>query len=115
MIRNKTVKARVTVSMPFPLKDLTSITEATHTVDPEKRYERTWKLISGDYHRNEGSWILMPFNKDSNKTLVYYEVQADPKIRIPRKIQQLAQKKAISSLVAHLRQFALSHGSFQND
>ena len=37
------VRARVTVKMPFPLKDLSSITDALHTVIPGERYRRAWE------------------------------------------------------------------------
>ena len=97
------VRAKVTIGMPFPLKDLTSVTKAVHTVREGERYCRCWGLESGDYHRNEGSWTLEPDPNRPERTLVRYVIHAEPKIRVPGKLQQLAQKKAIPALIEQLR------------
>ncbi len=97
------VRAKVTISMPFPLKDLTSVTKAVHTVRDGERYCRVWTLESGDYHKNEGSWTLEPDPQRGERTLVRYIVHAEPKIRVPGKLQQLAQKRAIPALIEQLR------------
>lgn len=97
------VRAQVTIGMPFPLKDLTSVTDGVHTVREGERYCRAWTLESGDYHRNEGSWTLEPDPAQPERTLVRYVIHAEPKIRVPGKLQQLAQKKAIPALIEQLR------------
>lgn len=97
------VKCKVTVDMPFPLSDLTAVTEATHTVKPGELWERKWKLVEGDYKVNNGSWRLAPFDDAKTRTLVVYEVLADPKITIPEGIKKAAQKKSIPELIEHLR------------
>ena len=43
--KGEVVRVRVTVGMPFPLKDLTSLTEGVHTEVPGERYSRVWKLL----------------------------------------------------------------------
>lgn len=98
------VRCRVTVDMPFPLSDLTAVTEATHTVKPGELWERKWKLEEGDYKINSGSWRLVPFNDEKTRTLVVYEVLADPKMSIPDGIKKAAQKKSIPELLEHLRE-----------
>lgn len=100
------VRVRLTVGMPFPLRDLTSVTTALHTVVPGELYERAWRLESGDYEANEGAWTLTPFDGDAGRTLVRYNVYAVPRMRIPGPIQQLAQKKALPKLIEHLRRLA---------
>jgi len=97
------VRARITVKLPFPLQDLTSVTEAVHTVDPDRRYERRWQLVEGDYHENQGGWVLEPFAADDRRTLVRYTLHAVPTIRIPAALQGMAQKKVIPRLIEHLR------------
>jgi ribosome-associated toxin RatA of RatAB toxin-antitoxin module len=97
------VRVRLTVGMPFPLKDLTSITRAVHTVRPGEFYQRAWELESGDYDANEGAWTLTPFEGDTRRTRVRYEVLAAPRIRIPGAVQKLAQKKALPKLIERLR------------
>jgi ribosome-associated toxin RatA of RatAB toxin-antitoxin module len=100
------VRVRVTVGMPFPLPNLTSITESLHTAEPGERYVRKWELVEGDYKSNSGSWTLTPFQGDPARTLLEYRVHAVPKIPVPKKLQQLAQKKALPKLVEQLRRLA---------
>jgi len=102
------VRVRLTVGMPFPLKDLTSITRAVHTVRPGEYYQRAWELESGDYDANEGAWTLTPFEGDARRTHVRYQVLAAPRIRIPGAVLKLAQKKALPKLIEHLRKLALA-------
>lgn len=97
------VRCRVTIDMPFPLSDLTAVTDAIHTVIPGKKYKRAWSLVEGDYNKNEGSWTLLPFDADGQRTLVSYEVHAEPKIPVPDGIQRAAQKKTLPKLIENLR------------
>ena len=89
------------VDTPFPLKDLRALTRSTHSVQPGKRWERRWKLIEGDYKVNQGSWTLKPYG--SSHTLVIYKNIAEPTIDIPRAIQDMARRKTLPGLMAHLR------------
>ncbi|MGM0578715.1 MAG: SRPBCC family protein [Myxococcota bacterium] len=98
------VRCDITVKLPFPLKNLRAVTDAVHTVKPGEKWSREWKLVEGDYDRNSGSWNLVPFDDEGTRTLVVYEVHADPKIRIPAGIQRMAQKKSIPNLFEHLRE-----------
>ena len=100
---NNIVICEITVDLPFPLDDLTAKTRAVHTIKPEKMYKRAWKLISGDYEYNEGSWTLVPFGNSLNETLVVYETQVEPKSIVPDSLRNLAQKKTIPALFEHLR------------
>ena len=97
------VICEITVDLPFPLDDITAKTRAIHTVKPGKMYKREWKLISGDYEYNEGSWTLVPFGNSAEETLVVYETQVEPTTMIPNSIRNLAQKKTIPALFEHLR------------
>jgi hypothetical protein len=98
-----TIRCRVTIEMPFPLSNLTAVTEAVHTVKPGKMYKREWKLVEGDYKTNRGSWTLVPFDDAGTKTLAVYEVHAEPNVPIPDGIKRAAQKKSIPELFEHLR------------
>lgn len=101
--QDNTVTARVTLGMPFPLRNLVSMTEGVHTVIPGKLYQRTWRLIEGDYHVNSGCWTLVPFDGDPERTLARYQLHAEPNIRIPRSIQKLGQKTAFPRVIEQLR------------
>jgi ribosome-associated toxin RatA of RatAB toxin-antitoxin module len=98
------VRVRVTVGMPFPLRDLTSVTDGVHSVEPGQRYERRWTLVEGSYRKNDGSWTLTPFDGDPGRTLVRYRLHVEPRVRIPARVLKLGQQKAAPSLIHKLRQ-----------
>lgn len=98
------IRTRMTVEMPFPLKNLTAITKARHTVEPGVRYVREWVLEEGDYHVNEGRWTLVPFDLDPKRTLAVYRVHVVPKIPIPKAIQSAVQEKAMPKLIESIRE-----------
>lgn len=97
------VMVEATIGVPFPLKDLTSTSESLHQDLGDGRYRRSWKMVKGDYKANSGSWDIVPFEGDRNRTLIVYQVFAVPKIPIPKKLQQMAQKKAGPKMVEQLR------------
>lgn len=97
------VVCEITVDLPFPLSNIRASTQATHTVEPGKRYQRAWKLLEGDYAYNQGSWTLEPFQGSTDATLVTYETFVEPKTLIPDSIRNMAQKKTIPELYDHLR------------
>lgn len=97
------VRTRVTVDMPFPLRNLTATTQARHTVEPGVRYERAWRLESGDYKLNEGSWTLTPLADDAGRTFVHYQLHVIPKVPIPKVIQSAVQERAMPGLIDALR------------
>ena len=95
-----------TIGVPFPLKDMTSTSESLHQELGDGRYRRSWKMVHGDYKANSGSWDLLPFEGDPNRTLLIYQVFAVPKMRIPKKLQEMAQKSAGPKMVELLRKQA---------
>lgn len=97
------VRCKVTIDMPAPISDLTATTDAVHTVG-KKRCERKWTLVEGDYKHNEGSWKLERFGESGEKTLVVYDVFAEPNIAIPQALQKLAQEKSVPDLFKKLRE-----------
>lgn len=98
---NKVV-CQVTIAMPAPYSNLTSTTDVTHTESPPK-FTRSWKMISGDYKYNNGSWVLAPFKGDPKRTLAVYTVLAEPKVYIPGWIRKAAQKKSLPDMMEALR------------
>jgi ribosome-associated toxin RatA of RatAB toxin-antitoxin module len=91
----------VTIDMPFPLSNLTAVTEATHE-ESDKAMIRRWKLIRGDYKTNTGSWEIRP-EAGGTKSLVTYTVHAEPNTAIPAVIREAAQKKTLPDLMARVR------------
>jgi ribosome-associated toxin RatA of RatAB toxin-antitoxin module len=97
------IRTRMTVEMPFPLKNLTATTQARHIVDPGVRYVREWTLEEGDYNVNAGRWIFEPFAGDATRTLAEYRVHVVPKIPVPKALKTAAQEKAMPKMIAALR------------
>jgi ribosome-associated toxin RatA of RatAB toxin-antitoxin module len=91
----------VTLSTPFPMPNLTAVTEATHEVTAAGM-TRTWKLVRGDYVFNEGSWDVRPVD-GGGSSLVTYRVHAEPKVPVPGFLRDMAQRKALPELIARLR------------
>ena len=97
-----TVVCEVTVALPFPISDLTARTRATHTEGP-REWRREWTLIEGDYQRNDGSWVLTPFQGDPNRTLAVYTVHAEPNSRVPQRLRNRAQESSLPDVIETLR------------
>jgi ribosome-associated toxin RatA of RatAB toxin-antitoxin module len=93
---------KVTISMPFPLSDLTATTEAVHE-ESDKGMTRRWKLVQGDYKVNEGSWEVKALNKEGTSSLVIDTVHAEPNTAVPAFIRESAQKKALPDMIEHVR------------
>lgn len=100
--RNGKVVCRITVDMPWPYSDITSVTEAVHVTGPPA-WSRSWTLLSGAYHYNTGSWTLTRWRGDKNRTLVVYRVHAKPKAWVPGWIRRKAQSSTLPKLLRHLR------------
>lgn len=98
-----TVKCQITVHLPFPLSDLTGITQAKHTVEPNVRYVRAWNLVSGDYHVNTGSWSLVAID-DGKRTRATYRIQVQPKIALPTSWMASAQKNGLKDVILKVRE-----------
>jgi ribosome-associated toxin RatA of RatAB toxin-antitoxin module len=94
----------VTVEMPFPFSNLTATTEATHEETAEGM-SRRWKLVKGDYKRNEGSWEIKSAD-GGKKSEVTYTLHVEPNITLPNSIIEAAQKKSIPDLFVRLEQEA---------
>lgn len=94
----------VTVEVPFPFSNLTAVTLATHEESPSGMARR-WKLIRGDYKRNEGSWEIKPID-GGKKSQVIYTVHVEPNTALPNSILEAAQKKALPDLFVRLEKEA---------
>jgi ribosome-associated toxin RatA of RatAB toxin-antitoxin module len=89
---------KVTIAMPFPFSNLTAVTEAVHE-ENDSAMSRRWKLVSGDYKINQGSWEIKALDKTGTSTLVTYTVHAEPNTSVPDFIRESAQKKAIPEMI----------------
>jgi ribosome-associated toxin RatA of RatAB toxin-antitoxin module len=101
------VRCRTVVETPWPMKNLSSINRAVHTTGGGV-WKREWKLESGDYLMNEGSWTLTPFDAAGGRTRVVYRVRTQPKSSVPHFVQGFAQKKALPDVLAAIRNASLA-------
>ena len=95
-----TRRCEVTVDTPFPMPNLTALTEATIAIVPGKSWRRTWVLVSGDYRVNNGGWTLTP--AAGQRTHVIYTVTAQPTMAVPPFALRMGQKQAIPQLIEKL-------------
>jgi ribosome-associated toxin RatA of RatAB toxin-antitoxin module len=93
---------KVTIAMPFPLSNLTGITEAVHE-ERDTAMSRRWKLVSGDYKVNEGSWEVKALDKDATQSLVTYSIRAEPNTAVPDWIREAAQKKTLPEMFERVK------------
>jgi len=105
--KGNTVRCEVTVDLPFPYSDPTSLTECKHTFNKDKGvYRRSWRLLSGAYEINEGAWTLRPYKGDKNRTLARYWARAKTKAWVPGWVRTLAQKKSLPKMMERIREQA---------
>ncbi len=104
--KGTTVRCDITIDLPAPVKNLRSVSDALHVVEPGVRWSRKWTLVEGDFDKNDGGWTLTPFRGSRGRTLVRYELHAEPILKVPTGIQNFIQRKSIPRLFAHLREQA---------
>lgn len=92
----------IEVDMPFPMDNLVAVTKAKHKAGPDK-WSRKWKLVRGDYTVNTGSWVLTPYDEAGTKTMVHYQLLAEPTSSIPDWVRDKAQRSALPKLIEHIR------------
>lgn len=102
-------RCEVTVEMPFPLPNLTAVTEAKIAIAPGKSWRRAWRLVEGDYRQNTGSWTLTP--ETNGRTHVTYAIIARPKMSVPAFALRMAQNQAIPKLFEKLEAEAQGHAA----
>jgi ribosome-associated toxin RatA of RatAB toxin-antitoxin module len=99
-----TTVCSVTADMPFPISDLTSVTRARHTVEVDKRYERRWTMLNGDYEYNEGSWTVVALTPMTSKAT--YRLRVRPKLPVPDSMLGTFQSGTMPKIMDGLRRLA---------
>lgn len=92
----------VELKLPFPLTDLWSDTKSTVREEPAGHYLRSWTLVRGTYHRNNGSWHVLPWAEGA-KTLVVYTIDSDPKMMVPDSMIRAAQTGSLPDVFSAIR------------
>ena len=91
--------------LPFPLKDLVSVTK-WHFAEEGATRERRWKLVEGDFDYSTGSIEISPFRGDPTRTLVVYENHFAPRLAVPEWLSSHFQRKGLASIIEHVREAA---------
>jgi hypothetical protein len=60
-------------------------------------------MVRGTYHRNDGSWTIVPFG-DGTKSIVVYTVDTDPKMAVPTGLIRLGQNTSLPEVITRIRQ-----------
>lgn len=103
------VRCRTKINAPWPVADLESTTWAEHIVEPGKRWVRKWTLDKGNFDRNEGSWVLVPYG-DGSRTLVTYEAATKPQSSVPGFIRKMAQQSSLPDIIHNMRKALIKQG-----
>lgn len=91
------------VGMPFPFKDMTTITRWSFDEGPPK-WTRSWTLVEGDFDYSNGSWTLSEF--EDGKTLAVYENHFKPQMAVPDWLAKAFLKVGMPGLMKDLRRSA---------
>jgi hypothetical protein len=98
-------RCQLVVDVPFPFGKLRSISDQSDDSVPG-RHRASWKLVSGDYHYDEGFWELTPLGP--GRTRVRYVTLTEPKLPVPRGMLLDGQRDFVKDLLARLRKRALA-------
>lgn len=93
----------VELQLPFPLANLWSDTSSVQREEPEGHYYRQWTLVRGTYHRNGGSWTVLPWGPEGKKTLVRYVIDANPALLVPDWVLRAGQAGSLPEVFASIR------------
>lgn len=96
------MRCKIVADLPWPMDDLTSVVDVKITVHPSGVHERTWKLVEGDYKRNEGSWTLTSLDAGAS-TLLQYQLYVEPNTSVPDFLKRQAQKIKIPGMFKAIR------------
>ena len=91
------------IDMPWPLSDYWCVTRNVHELDRARRvYARRWTLLSGTFHRNEGSWVVRPWGKA--RSLLLYAVVLLPRTAAPTALVNYGTRVALPRSVRQFRE-----------
>lgn len=101
-------RCELVVDLPWPISDLRSVVDVTLITNKDGSFVRSWTLVEGDYHKNQGEWKLLP--RPDGYTLLKYEVHVEPKVSIPDFIKRAAQKSKLPDMFENLREVMKKRG-----
>ncbi len=93
----------VELKLPFPLTNLWSDTKSVQREEPAGHFLRQWTLVRGTYHRNNGSWTVLPWGESGKRTLVVYMIDSDPAMLVPDALLRSAQTGSLPEVFGSIR------------
>jgi len=91
------------IDMPFPFSDLWSVVNSVESRTTAGGYKRSWTLIRGTYHRNNGSWTASPWGPNGKETLLSYQIDLNPNVSLPDFIIRKAQSSTMPDVFEAVR------------
>lgn len=92
------------IELPWPLPDLVSETRVQESRSEDGGYAREWRLITGSYRHNVGSWRLHPWGERGGRTLAVYQIDFDPQTALPDWLLQRAQRSTVPGVFEAVRE-----------
>lgn len=83
----------IEIELPFPLSNRINAARSFLEELPGGIFRRYWSLVPGDWdwHRNDGSWTLWPWDEPRGRTLLEYKMDVWLKTRLPNFVLEAAQ------------------------
>ncbi len=91
-----------TVRMPFPFSNLEGVSESVSTVEAG-RWLRTFRHLRGDYHKNDGQWLLTACGPSAEHTWVEYRLHSLPKVSVPDGLMRRGQIDAMHEMFGKIK------------
>jgi ribosome-associated toxin RatA of RatAB toxin-antitoxin module len=90
-----------TIDMPWPLRDLLSVTRWSFETGPPT-WTRRWKFVRGDFDYANGAWTLKPYG--DGQTHAIYENHFKPHMKVPDWLSKAFLKAGMPELMRDLRE-----------
>ena len=92
----------IEVAMPFPLKNIWSEVLSVSEEFDDGAFQRRWTLKAGDYHHNNGGWLVRPWSE--GYSLLGYAIDINTKMKVPDALLRKAQAGALPAVFEAIRQ-----------
>jgi ribosome-associated toxin RatA of RatAB toxin-antitoxin module len=95
--------AVVETDLPWPVKDCWAYVKFTRYNKPGRVYEIKWWMINGTMKSYTGHALIEPWNKEGTRSVISYQLLAEPKTSAPDSMISDGVKEVASVFVDKLR------------
>jgi ribosome-associated toxin RatA of RatAB toxin-antitoxin module len=89
--------------LPWPVKDVWVYLEVTRSDKPGRVYEVKWRMLNGTMKSYRGSALIEPWVKSGKRTVITYQLLAEPKTAAPDSMISKGVKRVASTIVKKMR------------